>query len=439
MEPGRPHSHVPPPPPGPKPRKRGLIWVLIFLVVASVAGFAVWRASQPGLVPVSPNQGGRRGARGAGAFGPTPVVTAKAILKSVPIYLTGLGNVSAFYTVTVKSRVDGQLMSIAYKEGDYVKEGQVLAEIDPRPFQVQLAQAEGTKARDEALLANDKLDLQRYETLLAQDAIPKQQLDTQRALVSQIEGNLKTDQANIDNARLQLTYAHIVAPISGRIGLRLVDPGNIVHASDASGLLVITQLQPISVLFTIPEDALPQVMAKLRAGVKLTVEAFNRDNSKKLASGTLITADNQIDQSTGTSRMKAVFPNTDNVLFPNQFVNIRLLVDTKRSEIVIPSVAIQHGQQGSFVFLVDEESKVKIQNVQSDIVLDDNTTSIATGLKEGDSVVVDGTDRLQNGMPVRVRKPGEDALSGIGDGRGGGRRGGRGARGGRRGGGGGPQ
>jgi membrane fusion protein, multidrug efflux system len=356
-KPGVSYPHATPPG-GPKPRKRGFVWVLLLLIVAAVAGYAVWRAGQPGLVPLSPNTGGRR-ARGAGAFGPIPVVIAKAKSTSVPVYLTGLGNVSAFYTVTVKSRVDGQLMSVDFQEGDYVKKDQVLAQIDPRPYQVQLEQAEGALARDQAMVANARLDLERYTTLLAQDAIPKQQLDTQKATVGQGEGNIKTDVANIDNAKLQLTYSRIIAPISGRIGLRLVDPGNIVHASDATGLLVITQLQPISVLFTIPEDSLPQVMAKLRAGARLTVEAFNRDNSNRLATGYLLTADNQIDQSTGTSKMKAVFGNENNALFPNQFVNIRLLVDSKRGQIVIPSVAIQHGQQGPFFFLVAAEPQRK--------------------------------------------------------------------------------
>jgi multidrug efflux system membrane fusion protein len=416
------------PPTGRKPRKRGLIWVIFLLAVLGVAGYAVWRVGQPDLIQQPQNAGGARGrggrgARGAGAFGPQPVVVTPAKKMNVPVYLTGLGNVAAFYTVTVKSRVDGQLMSINFKEGDTVKAGDELALIDTRPYQVMLEQAEGTLSRDQALLTNAKLDLTRYQTLLAQDAIPKQQLDTQVATVGQYEGNVKTDQANINNAKLQLTYAHIIAPISGRVGLRLVDPGNIVHASDANGLIVITQIQPISVFFTVPEDSLPQVMSKLRAGARLPVDAFNRDNSQKISSGYLVTADNQIDATTGTSKMKAVFENKEHALFPNQFVNIRLLVDTKRDQIVIPSVGIQHGQNGSFVFLVDENSKVKIQNVTPDIVMDNNMTSISSGLRENDPVVTDGTDRLQNGTQVRVRRPGEDPLALPAGGRRGGRNG----------------
>lgn len=423
----------PAPPSSRKPKKRGLIWVVFLLIVAGVAGYAVWRASHP--APVVRGAGGGGGFRGGGQLGPVPVVVSKVTRSSIPVYLNGLGNVTAFYTVTVKSRVDGQIMKVDFNEGDLVHQGQVLIEIDPRPYQVQLELAEGTLARDQALLNNAKLDLQRYQTLLAQDAIPKQQLDTQTALVAQYEGNIKQDTANIDSAKLNLTYAQVTAPITGVVGLRLVDPGNIVHASDANGMIVITQLQPISVLFTIPEDNLPQVTQKLRAGAHLPVEAYNRDNSKKLASGTLVTLDNQIDSTTGTSKLKAVFQNSDNALFPQQFVNIRLLVDTLGNQQVVPNVAVQNGQQGTFVYIVDDDSRVHLKPVQVGITTE-KSSQILGGLADGDRVVVDGTDRLIDGARVRVRKAGEmdnppgfDPTAGGGGG-GGGKRGGKGKKGG---------
>jgi len=420
-----------------KPKKRGLIWVVFLLIIAGVAGYAVWRAGHP-ITPVR-GQGGGGGGRGGGRgpIGPVPVVLSKVTRSSIPVYLNGLGNVTAFYTVTVKSRVDGQIMKVDFNEGDRVKEGQVLVEIDPRPYQVQLELAQGTLARDQALLNNAKLDLERYKMLLATDAIPKQQLDTQTALVAQYEGTIKQDTANIDNAKLQLIYAQVTAPITGVVGLRLVDPGNIVHASDQNGMVVITQLQPISVLFTIPEDALPQVVQKLRAGAHLPTDAYNRDNSKKLASGRLVTLDNQIDSTTGTSKLKAVFDNKDNALFPQQFVNIRLLVDTLGNQLVVPNVAIQNGQQGTFVYVVDQDSTVHLKPVQVGITTE-NTSQILAGLTENDRVVVDGTDRLIEGAVVRVRKAGElenpagfDPTAG-GGGRGKGGRG-KGGRGGKRG------
>lgn len=428
-----PVQHLPAPPSSRKPKKRGLIWVVFLLIVAGVAGYAVWRASHPATVARGAGGGGG-GFRGGGQLGPVPVVVSKVARSSIPVYLNGLGNVTAFYTVTVKSRVDGQIMKVDFNEGDLVHEGQVLIEIDPRPYQVQLELAEGTLARDQAMLNNAKLDLQRYQTLLAQDAIPKQQLDTQTALVAQFEGNIKQDTANIDSAKLNLTYAKVTAPITGVVGLRQVDPGNIVHASDANGMIVITELQPISVLFTIPEDSLPQVTQKLRAGAHPTVDAYNRDNSKRLASGTLVTLDNQIDSTTGTSKLKAVFQNSDNALFPQQFVNIRLLVDTLGNQEVVPNVAVQNGQQGTFVYVVDDDSRVHLKTVQVGITTE-TSSQILGGLSDGDRVVVDGTDRLIEGARVRVRKAGElenppgfDPTAGGGGG--GGKKGGKGKKGG---------
>jgi multidrug efflux system membrane fusion protein len=387
----------------------GRLWFILLFVIACVAGYAVWRTSRPAAAERAQNggtgQGSGRGGRG-GALGPIPVVVSNAARSSIPVYLNGLGNVSAFYTVTVKSRVDGQLMKVDFNEGDTVTAGQIIIEIDPRPFQVQLELAQATLAHDQAVLNNAKVDLERYKMLRTTEAIPQQQLDTQVALVAQYEATIQQDAANIDNARLQLTYAKVTAPITGVAGLRLIDPGNIVHASDAAGMVVITQLQPISVLFTIPEDSLPEVMRQLRSGAHLTVEAYNRDNSRKLASGRLVTIDNQIDNTTGTSKLKAVFDNTDRALFPQQFVNIRLLVDTLSEQLVVPNVAVQNGQQGTFVYVVDDRSKVHLKPVQVGIAAG-SSAQILGGISEGERVIVDGTDRLVEGAQVRVRKAGE--------------------------------
>ena len=425
-------------PPAEEPRpavskKRSLIWFVLLFSIAVVVGYAVWRVGRPiasarAATDSATRPGGGGGRTGRGGAGLVPVVVASASRADIPVYLNGLGNATAFYTVTVKSRVDGQLMKVDFNEGDFVKQGQVIAEIDPRPFQVQLELAKATLARDQALLDNAKVDLERYQLLRQTEAVPKQQVDTQAALVSQYQATTQQDVATIDNAKLQLDYAHVTAPITGVAGLRLVDPGNIVHASDVAGMVVLTQLQPISVLFTIPEDSLPQVMRKLRANVHLHVDAYNRDNSKKLASGTLVTIDNQIDNTTGTSKLKAVFDNSDYALYPQQFVNVRLLVDSLTSQLVVPNVAVQNGQQGTFVYVVDDKSRVHLKTVQAGITTDTNT-QILSGITDGDRVVVDGTDRLVEGAQVRVRAPGETADSPDGGGRGGRGRGGRNQRG----------
>jgi len=331
---------------------------------------------------------------------PIPVVTATAKAGDQPIYLTGLGSVVGFKTVTLRTRVDGELMRVAVSEGQMVSAGDLIAEIDPRPFQVQLEQAEGQKERDVALLENARLDAERYRILYSQDSIPKQQLDTQIALVKQDEATVKADQAAIDNAKLQLTYTRITSPINGRIGLRQVDPGNIVHAADQNGLAIITQLQPIAVIFSIPQDNVPLVMKKLRAGRRLLVEAWDRDLRNKISTGSLLTIDNQADVTTGTVRFKATFANDDNALFPNQFVNARLLVDVKRGAVLVPATAIQRGPEATFVFVVDEDDTVQTRNVVTGTI-EAGMASIDRGLSPGETVVIEGVDKLQHGAKVR--------------------------------------
>jgi multidrug efflux system membrane fusion protein len=326
-------------------------------------------------------------------------MVATAHRGDLPVYFNGLGTVTAFNTVTVRSRVDGQIVKINFTEGQFVKEGDALIEIDPRPYQVQLEQAEGQLAKDQAQLKDMQVDYERYKLLYKEGVIPKQQLDTQQAQVGTYEGAIKADLATIDNAKLQITYSHITAPISGRVGLRLVDTGNIVHATDTTGLLVITQLQPIAVLFSLPQDQLPEVVAKMRSGKQLEVEAYDRDNSEKIVTGKLLTIDNQIDTTTGTYKLKAVFDNTKNELFPNQFVNVHLLVDTKKNVVLVPSTAVLRGSQGTYVFAVNAGNAVTVKNVKvSDTT--GNLAGVSSGLDDGEVVVVDGQDKLKDGTLV---------------------------------------
>jgi multidrug efflux system membrane fusion protein len=330
------------------------------------------------------------------------VGVASAVEQDMPVYLTGLGSVTAYNTVSLKSRVDGQLIQVNFREGQHVNKGELLLLIDPRPYQVQLASAEAQLFKDQASLRDAQLNYQRFKDLLQQSgAMSQQQVDTQKSMADQFEGAVRSDQAAIDNAKLELDYCHITAPVSGQIGLRLVDVGNIVHANDANPMLVITQLQPISVIFTLPADNLPAVVKRMRQGT-LTVDAYDRDNKTKLATGTLLTIDNQIDQTTGTDRLKATFDNKDGVLFPNQFVNIHLLLDVRKKSTIVPSVAVQRGPQGNFVYVVKGDKTVEARPVTVALT-QSNQSAIESGLQIGEVVVTDGQDKLQNGAKVETR------------------------------------
>jgi multidrug efflux system membrane fusion protein len=345
---------------------------------------------------------GSRSAKSATRPPAIPVAVGHARQTDVPVYLEGLGTATAFKTVTVRTRVDGQLDRVAFREGQDVSAGEVLAEIDPRPYRALLDQAEGTLAHDTAQLDDAKLDLARYRVLFEQDSIPKQQLDAQAAVVAQLAGSLQVDHAAIDSARLQVTYCRITAPMSGRVGLRLVDAGNMVHASDASGLVVLTQIRPMTVVFTLPEDDVQRVLAKAALPTPLTVTAFDRNGTRALATGQLLTTDNQIDPTTGTFRLKAVFDNAKDELFPNQFVNVRMLLDTRRGRIVVPTTAVQRGQQGTFVFAVKPDKTVQLKSVTVGTSIGDDI-EIEDGVAAGDLVVVDGADRLRDGALVEIQ------------------------------------
>ena len=381
--------------------RRWSFWILV--VALAGGGYAYWKHKHAADTAASTGQwgaaGGRRGAAGMGGSAVSPVGVALAKKSDVDIYLTGLGTVTPIATTTVTTRVDGELQKLHFTEGQLVKAGDLLAELDPRTYKVAITQAEGQLERDIALLEAARIDLKRYRTLLAQDSIASQQVDTQAALVKQYEGTVKNDQGNLDSARLQLRYSRVSAPVSGRLGLRQVDLGNIVNSSSTTGIVVITQLRPITAIFSIPEDNIPTVTRQLLAGKKLSAQAWDRDQKNKLDDGVLLTIDNQVDTTTGTIKLKAQFPNADYGLFPNQFVNIRLLVDTLSAATVIPTAAIQRGSQGLFVYVVKQDNSVTVRNLKTGPVQGDLTV-IEDGVAVGETVVVDGIDRLREGAKV---------------------------------------
>ncbi|MBR8216208.1 MdtA/MuxA family multidrug efflux RND transporter periplasmic adaptor subunit [Burkholderia vietnamiensis] len=415
-----PPSKDPAPTAARRPRRTLAIGTLAVVIVGGLLWWHPWRrtpADAPGAAgPASGAMagGGHRGRGGPAAMAnvPQPVSVATATQGEMPIVLSALGTVTPLANVTVKSQLSGYLQSVAFQEGQIVKKGDLLAQIDPRPYQVSLENAEGTHARDAALLATARLDLKRYQTLLSQDSIASQTVDTQASLVKQYEGTVKTDQAAIDSAKLNLTYARITAPVAGRVGLRQVDAGNYVTPGDTNGIVVITQLQPISVIFTTSEDNLPAILEQVNAGRTLSVTAYNRNNTVPLETGSLETLDNQIDTSTGTVKLRATFANAAGRLFPNQFVNTRLLIDVIRNATIVPTSAVLTGSIGQFVYVVKPDNTVTVRKVKTGPV-DGERTSIVSGVALGERVVTDGSDRLREGSKISIPADKPNGASGA--------------------------
>jgi membrane fusion protein, multidrug efflux system len=381
-----------------RPVWRSAIWGAVFLLLIGAGYLLSQRTSTS-----SAKQGDKRGKKGKkGLVGAVPVSIAKVRQGDLGIYITALGTVTPVYTVTLTSRVVGELVAIHYREGQMVHKGDLLAEIDARPYQATLTQAQGQLARDQAVLKNAYIDLDRYKMIYQQRAIPEQQLQTQEATVEQAEGTVKLDQGNLDAAKVNVAYARITAPIDGRVGLRLVDPGNIVQANGTTGLLTITQIQPITIVFTMAEDFLGEVTSQLRAGHRLQVDALDRANQNEIARGSVLTIDNQIDTTTGTVKVRASFTNRDLRLFPNEFVNARLLVKTLKGVNLIPTSAIQRNGDAAFVFVLDQNQTVHTRNIS--VSATDGMQAAATGVKPDESLVTDGFDRLQDGEKVAIRR-----------------------------------